>query len=70
MATALQKGGVQSGFKHARTNVSEVKRILHLKGRRSVRATEVELDWSALNQGDVFIIEIENVSVFFCVRIS
>jgi len=41
--------------------VSDAKRVLHVKGRRSVRATEVELSWKAFNQGDVFIIEIENV---------
>lgn len=55
-----KKGGVASGFKHARTNVSDVKRLLHVKGRRSVRATEVEMNWKSFNQGDIFIVEVEN----------
>ena len=44
-----------------RTNVTEVRRVLHVKGRRTVRATEVEMDWRMFNKGDIFIVEIENV---------
>ncbi|CAK8673662.1 gelsolin-like [Clavelina lepadiformis] len=55
-----QRGGCASGFKHARTNISDVKRLLHVKGRRSVRATEVEMSWKSFNQGDIFIVEVEN----------
>uniref|UniRef100_H2YUU6 Gelsolin-like domain-containing protein n=1 Tax=Ciona savignyi TaxID=51511 RepID=H2YUU6_CIOSA len=55
-----KKGGVASGFNHARTNVSDVKRLLHLKGKRMVRMTEVEMTWKSFNQGDIFIVEVEN----------
>lgn len=39
-----------------------VKRLLHVKGRRSIRATQVNLNWSSFNQGDCFIIDLGEVS--------
>uniref|UniRef100_UPI00358EC395 gelsolin-like n=1 Tax=Myxine glutinosa TaxID=7769 RepID=UPI00358EC395 len=55
-------GGVASGFQHVETNEVDVKRLLHLKGRRSVRAYEVPLSWSSFNKGDCFIIDLgENI---------
>nr|XP_039270420.1 adseverin-like [Styela clava]XP_039270421.1 adseverin-like [Styela clava] len=54
------QGGVESGFKQVKTNVSESKRLLHVKGRRSVRATEVPMKWSSFNHGDSFILDYEN----------
>uniref|UniRef100_A0AAQ6ACQ9 Gelsolin-like domain-containing protein n=1 Tax=Amphiprion ocellaris TaxID=80972 RepID=A0AAQ6ACQ9_AMPOC len=53
-----QKGGVASGFKHVVTNDMDVKRLLHVKGRRVIRATEVDLTWSSFNKGDCFIIDL------------
>ncbi|XP_015251573.1 PREDICTED: gelsolin-like [Cyprinodon variegatus] len=53
-----QKGGVASGFKHVVTNDMSVKRLLHVKGRRAIRATEVDLSWSSFNKGDCFIIDL------------
>ncbi|KAM9322115.1 scinderin like b [Pholidichthys leucotaenia] len=51
-----KKGGVSSGFHHV---VSlDVKRLLHIKGRRSIRATEVEMSWQSFNKGDCFIIDL------------
>uniref|UniRef100_A0A3B5LG53 Scinderin like b n=1 Tax=Xiphophorus couchianus TaxID=32473 RepID=A0A3B5LG53_9TELE len=52
------KGGVASGFKHVVTNDMNVKRLLHVKGRRAIRATEVEMSWSSFNKGDCFIIDL------------
>lgn len=40
---SYKKGGVDSGMKHVVTNVSDVKRLLHVKGRRKVSAKEVKL---------------------------
>ncbi|XP_077969403.1 gelsolin-like isoform X1 [Styela clava] len=54
------QGGVASGFKQVKTNVSESKRLLHVKGRRSVRATEVPMKWSSFNHGDSFILDYGN----------
>ncbi|CAM9666218.1 unnamed protein product [Lampetra planeri] len=51
-------GGVASGFKHVVPNLADVKRLLHVKGRRTVRATEVPLSWESFNQGDCFIIDL------------
>ncbi|KAM9671651.1 LOW QUALITY PROTEIN: advillin [Trichechus inunguis] len=36
-----KKGGVATGMKHAETNTYNVKRLLHVKGKRNIRATEV-----------------------------
>ncbi|XP_013883599.1 gelsolin [Austrofundulus limnaeus] len=52
------KGGVASGFKHVETNDVEVKRLLQVKGRRVVRATEVPMRWESFNQGDSFILDL------------
>ncbi|XP_060723273.1 scinderin like b [Tachysurus vachellii] len=57
-----QKGGVASGFHHVVTNKVDVKRLLHLKGRRVIRATEVNFGWSSFNKGDCFIVDLgENI---------
>ncbi|KAF7669778.1 hypothetical protein LDENG_00124040 [Lucifuga dentata] len=53
-----QKGGVASGFQHVVTNDLDVKRLLHVKGRRMIRATEVDLSWSSFNKGDCFIVDL------------
>uniref|UniRef100_A0A8D3A0V6 Scinderin like b n=1 Tax=Scophthalmus maximus TaxID=52904 RepID=A0A8D3A0V6_SCOMX len=53
-----QKGGVASGFQHVVTNDMNVKRLLHIKGRRAIRATEVDMSWSNFNKGDCFIIDL------------
>lgn len=58
---AFQQGGVASGFKHVVTNEVEVQRLLHVKGRRSVRAFEVAVSWDSFNQGDCFILDLGNV---------
>lgn len=38
---SYKKGGVASGFDHVDTNVYNVVRLLHVKGRKHVTATEV-----------------------------
>ena len=40
-----------SGMKHVETNTYDVKRLLHVKGKRNIRATEVSLAPSALGPG-------------------
>ncbi|KAM6974936.1 scinderin [Tautogolabrus adspersus] len=51
-------GGVASGFHHVITNDLSAKRLLHIKGRRVVRATQVPLSWSSFNSGDCFIVDL------------
>ncbi|OCT92895.1 advillin-like [Xenopus laevis] len=53
-----KKGGVTSGMKHVETNIYDVKRLLHVKGKRNVSATEVELSWLSFNSGDVFLLDL------------
>ncbi|XP_017335785.1 scinderin like a [Ictalurus punctatus] len=53
-----KQGGVASGFQHVVTNDMDVKRLLHVKGRRVIRATEVPLSWTSFNRGDCFIIDL------------
>lgn len=57
-----QKGGVASGFKHVVPNEVAVQRLLQVKGRRVVRATEVPVSWDSFNNGDCFILDLGNVS--------
>ncbi len=59
-----------SGFKQVVTNDMNVQRLLHIKGRRVIRATEVDMAWSSFNKGDCFIIDLGKVSLvlsFICV---
>ncbi|XP_077339788.1 advillin [Lithobates pipiens] len=58
-----KKGGVASGMKHVDTNTYDVKRLLHVKGKRNVTATEVALNWSSFNLGDVFLLDLGRVIV-------
>lgn len=53
-----KKGGVASGFQHVMTNDMNVRRLLHIKGRRAIRATEVTMSWASFNRGDCFIIDL------------
>ncbi|XP_054467256.1 gelsolin-like [Anoplopoma fimbria] len=52
------KGGVASGFQHVVTNDVEVERLLQVKGRRVIRATEVPVSWESFNHGDSFILDL------------
>jgi len=56
-----QQGGVASGFTHVVTNDMNVKRVLHVKGRRAIRATEVNMSWASFNHGDCFIVDLGKV---------
>nr|XP_034983611.1 villin-1 isoform X2 [Zootoca vivipara] len=53
-----KKGGVASGMKHVETNTYNVRRLLHVKGKKNVIAGEVELSWSSFNLGDVFLLDL------------
>ncbi|XP_015765697.1 PREDICTED: advillin-like [Acropora digitifera] len=50
------EGGIESGFKKVQRGVYE-KRLFHVKGKRNVRVSQVELHYSSLNKGDVFILD-------------
>ncbi|XP_077393956.1 scinderin like b isoform X2 [Festucalex cinctus] len=61
-----KKGGVASGFQHVVTNDANVKRLLHVKGRRIIRATEVDMSWASFNKGDCFIIDLGKEIYHWC----
>ncbi|KAJ8375007.1 hypothetical protein SKAU_G00055870 [Synaphobranchus kaupii] len=58
-----KKGGVASGFHHVETNVYNILRLLHIKGRKRVRATEVPVSWDSFNAGDIFLLDMGKVIV-------
>ncbi|XP_061820679.1 villin-1 [Nerophis lumbriciformis] len=58
-----KKGGVASGFNHVDTNAYNVQRLLHVKGRKHVTATEVNMSWSSFNIGDIFLLDLGKVIV-------
>ncbi|KAM8875847.1 scinderin like a [Spinachia spinachia] len=53
-----KKGGVASGFNHVVTNDADIQCLMHVKGRRIIRATEVPMTWDSFNKGDCFIIQL------------
>jgi len=52
----LLSGGVETGFKHVKPEEYKP-RLLHIKGKKKVRVTEVPLASSSMNSGDVFILD-------------
>ncbi|KAB1269942.1 Advillin [Camelus dromedarius] len=48
---------------HVETNTYDVKRLLHVKGKRNIRATEVEMSWDSFNRGDVFLLDLGKVII-------
>ncbi|XP_074841267.1 villin-like protein [Carettochelys insculpta] len=58
-----KKGGVASGFRHVETNMYNIRRLLHVKGKKHVSATEVELSWDSFNKGDVFLLDLGKVLI-------
>lgn len=52
----LLKGGVESGFNKVEPEKYEP-RLLHCKGKKNVRVTQVELSIKSLNHGDCFVLD-------------
>jgi len=53
----LLSGGVDSGFKHVKPEEYKP-RLLHLKGKKKIRVTQVDLHRESLNSGDVFLLDL------------
>ncbi|KAM5157459.1 villin-1-like [Mantella aurantiaca] len=58
-----KKGGVASGFKHVETNMYNIRRLLHVKGKKHVSAAEVDMSWNSFNKGDVFLLDLGKVII-------
>jgi len=52
----LLDGGVDSGFKHVEPEKYQP-RLLHLKGKKKVRVTQVDMKKDSMNSGDVFVLD-------------
>jgi len=52
----IMEGGMDSGFNHVKPE-SYVPRLLHMKGSKQIRVTEVPCKWESLNNGDVFLLD-------------
>ena len=46
---SYRKGGLASDLKHVETNLFNIQRLLHIKGRKHVSATEVRLPGEPLD---------------------
>ncbi|KAM9827523.1 capping protein (actin filament), gelsolin-like b [Neosynchiropus ocellatus] len=55
-------GGVESGFRRQQGS-GTVQRLYQIKGKRNIRAKEVELSWESFNKGDCFILDLGEVIV-------
>ncbi|XP_030629052.1 capping protein (actin filament), gelsolin-like b isoform X2 [Chanos chanos] len=53
-----KEGGVESGFRRAQSGSGPVHRLYQIKGKRNIRAKEVELSWESFNKGDCFILDL------------
>jgi hypothetical protein len=51
------EGGVATGFKSAAEATKHQDRLLHVKGKRNVTVTQVEMHPKSMNEGDVFILD-------------
>jgi len=52
----VMEGGIESGFKHVAPETYRA-RLLHLKGIKKIRVSEVEVSYKSLNSGDVFLLD-------------
>ncbi|XP_068164183.1 macrophage-capping protein-like [Antennarius striatus] len=59
---SYKEGGVESGFRRPQ-GAQAVQRLYQVKGKRNIRAREVELSWSSFNKGDCFILDLGGVIV-------
>ncbi|XP_041842600.1 capping protein (actin filament), gelsolin-like b isoform X1 [Melanotaenia boesemani] len=54
---SYKEGGVESGFRRTQ-GCGTVHRLYQIKGKRNIRAKEVELSWNSFNKGDCFILDL------------
>lgn len=62
-------GGVASGFKKAEINAAGDLRLFQVKGKKNVRVRQVEVNISAMNKGDCFILDAsEKIHVYIGIK--
>lgn len=57
---------MESGFKSARSRTGLVTHLYQVKGKKNIRAREVELSWGSFNKGDCFILDLGEVRMSVC----
>ncbi|KAM9462489.1 capping protein (actin filament), gelsolin-like b isoform 1-T1 [Clarias gariepinus] len=60
---SYKEGGVESAFRKQTSSAGPVQRLYHIKGKKNIRAKEVELNWSSFNKGDCFILDLGEMIV-------
>uniref|UniRef100_A0A8B9KGD2 Capping protein (actin filament), gelsolin-like b n=1 Tax=Astyanax mexicanus TaxID=7994 RepID=A0A8B9KGD2_ASTMX len=60
---SYKEGGVESGFRRSQSGSGPVQRLYHIKGKKNIRAKEVELSWDSFNKGDCFILDLGEVRI-------
>ncbi|KAL7869484.1 hypothetical protein AOLI_G00134720 [Acnodon oligacanthus] len=60
---SYKEGGVESGFRRPQSGSGPVQRLYHIKGKRNIRAKEVDLSWDSFNKGDCFILDLGEMIV-------
>ncbi|KAG9346345.1 hypothetical protein JZ751_006656 [Albula glossodonta] len=55
---SYKEGGVESGFRRPSSGSGSIPRLYQIKGKRNIRAKEVELSWDSFNKGDCFILDL------------
>ncbi|XP_036074581.1 villin-like protein isoform X4 [Rousettus aegyptiacus] len=58
-----RKGGLASAVNHVETNLYNVRRLLHIRGKKHMSATEVELSWNSFNKDDIFLLDLGKVMI-------
>ncbi|XP_036287697.1 villin-like protein [Pipistrellus kuhlii] len=58
-----RKGGLASALKHVETNMYNIQRLLRIRGRKHVSATEVEFSWDSFNKDDIFLLDLGKVMI-------
>lgn len=61
-----QEGGVESGFQKVATGPTSIRRLYHIKGKKNVRALQVEMSWASFNTGDCFILDLGETIFQWC----
>ncbi|XP_026208928.1 capping protein (actin filament), gelsolin-like b [Anabas testudineus] len=61
---SYKEGGVESGFRKTQES-GTVHRLYQIKGKRNIRAKEVELSWKSFNKGDCFILDLGEAIVMW-----
>jgi len=54
---SYRPGGIAGGFRSTSKKDEHEKRLLHVKGRRNIRVTQVECKAASVNKGDCFILD-------------